>query len=322
MLTMKKIFLTEPIHEDGVKLLETVGQVILASAKDEETIIREAADCDAILIRSAKITKNIINSIPNLKVVAKHGIGVDNIDVKAATEKGVMVVNAPESNINSVAEHALAMILALSKNLVIMDKKTRNDEFASRNKIICMELKGKTIGLVGLGKIAKLLAKKLKSLDVDIIAFDPYIDGEKAKELGVKLVNNLDELLEKSDFVSLHIPLTEENKKIIGKEKLSKMKKSACLINVARGEIVDEKALYEALKENIIRGAALDVFEQEPPSADNPLFQLENIILSPHNAALTSEALVAMATDSAQGIVECLKGEIPKHLVNTYVLNK
>jgi D-3-phosphoglycerate dehydrogenase len=306
MLTMKKIFLTEPIHEDGVKLLETVGQVILASAKDEETIIREAADCDAILIRSAKITKNIINSIPNLKVVAKHGIGVDNIDVKAATEKGVMVVNAPESNINSVAEHALAMILALSKNLVIMDKKTRNDEFASRNKIICMELKGKTIGLVGLGKIAKLLAKKLKSLDVDIIAFDPYIDGEKAKELGVKLVNNLDELLEKSDFVSLHIPLTEENKKIIGKEKLSKMKKSACLINVARGEIVDEKALYEALKENIIRGAALDVFEQEPPSADNPLFQLENIILSPHNAALTSEALVAMATDSAQGIVECL----------------
>ncbi len=319
---MKKIFLTEPIHEDGVKLLETVGQVILASAKDEETIIREAADCDAILIRSAKITKNIINSIPNLKVVAKHGIGVDNIDVKAATEKGVMVVNAPESNINSVAEHALAMILALSKNLVIMDKKTRNDEFASRNKIICMELKGKTIGLVGLGKIAKLLAKKLKSLDVDIIAFDPYIDGEKAKELGVKLVNNLDELLEKSDFVSLHIPLTEENKKIIGKEKLSKMKKSACLINVARGEIVDEKALYEALKENIIRGAALDVFEQEPPSADNPLFQLENIILSPHNAALTSEALVAMATDSAQGIVECLKGEIPKHLVNTYVLNK
>ena len=319
---MKKIFLTEPIHEDGVKLLETVGQVILASAKDEETIIREAADCDAILIRSAKITKNIINSIPNLKVVAKHGIGVDNIDVKAATEKGVMVVNAPESNINSVAEHALAMILALSKNLVIMDKKTRNDEFASRNKIICMELKGKTIGLVGLGKIAKLLAKKLKSLDVDIIAFDPYIDGEKAKELGVKLVNNLDELLEKSDFVSLHIPLTEENKKIIGKEKLSKMKKSACLINVARGEIVDEKALYEALKENIIRGAALDVFEQEPPSADNPLFQLENIILSPHNAALTSEALVAMATDSAQGIEECLKGEIPKHLVNTYVLNK
>lgn len=319
---MKKIFLTEPIHEDGVKLLETVGQVILASAKDEETIIREAADCDAILIRSAKITKNIIKSIPNLKVVAKHGIGVDNIDVKAATEKGVMVVNAPESNINSVAEHALAMILALSKNLVIMDKKTRNDEFASRNKIICMELKGKTIGLVGLGKIAKLLAKKLKSLDVDIIAFDPYIDGEKAKELGVKLVNNLDELLEKSDFVSLHIPLTEENKKIIGKERLSKMKKSACLINVARGEIVDEKALYEALKENIIRGAALDVFEQEPPSADNPLFELENVILSPHNAALTSEALVAMATDSAQGIVECLKGEIPKHLVNTYVLNK
>lgn len=319
---MKKIFVTEPIHEDGVKLLETVGQVVLASNKDEETIIKEAKDCDAILIRSAKITENIIKNCSNLKVIAKHGIGVDNIDLKAATENGVMVVNAPESNINSVAEHAFTMILALTKNLVLMDKKIRNGEFEDRNKIICMEIKNKTIGLVGLGKIAKLLIKKLQGLDVEIIAMDPYINEEQAKGLGVKLVKDLNELLEESDMVSLHVPLTKDTEKMIGKKELSMMKNTSYLINVSRGQIVDEKELYEALKGNVIKGAALDVFEEEPPATDNPLFELDNVILSPHNAALTREALVAMATHSAQGVVECLKGQMPKYLVNIDVTNK
>jgi len=319
---MKKVFLTEPIHEDGVNILKTVADVTLGTSTDKNTIIKEAAGCDAILIRSAVISEEIIKNIPTLKVIAKHGIGVDNIDVKAATEHGDMVVNAPKANINSVAEHALSMILALSKNFVIMDSKTRSGEFSVRNKILSMEIKGKTVGLIGLGKIAMLLVKKLKSLDVNIIGYDPFISALTAEEAGVKLVSDINELYAQSDFVSVHVPLIDKTRGMIGKEEFKRMKKSAYFINVARGPIVKENELYEALKNGDIKGAATDVFEEEPPLQDNPLFSLDNILISPHNAALTGEALVAMTTHSAQGIVDYLSGRKPEYIVNLEVLNK
>lgn len=312
---MKKVFVTEPIHEDGMKLLQSEVEVTVGSATDETTIIIEAAGCDAMLIRSASITENIIKSIPTLKVVAKHGIGVDNIDGKAATQSGVVVVNAPESNINSVAEHGFAMMLALSKNLLVMDKNTRGGDWASRNRVVLTEMKGKNIGMIGLGRISKLLIKKLHALDVNILGYDPYVDQSVADEIGVKLVSSINDIFVESDFVSIHIPLTEETKGLVGTEKLNMMKESAYLVNVSRGGIVDENALYQALKNNVIRGAAFDVFEQEPADSENPLFQLDNIIVSPHNAALTSEALSAMATHAAQGILDVLNNKEPKYQV-------
>lgn len=317
---MKKVFLTEPIHQDGVDLLSSEAEVILGSNTDPETIIKEAVECEGILIRSAKITGEIIKNLPNLKVIGKHGIGVDNIDVQTATEQGVFVVNAPESNINAVAEHAFAMIMGVAKNFIKLDSAVRENQFHLRNKYICTELKGKTVGLIGLGKIGLLLVKKLQALDVKIIGFDPYVDPKVAEAFNIQLVSDVNTIYSEGDFISIHVPLTNETRGLIGEKELNLMKESAFLINVSRGSIVDESALFKALKDKRIKGAALDVFESEPPPADHPLFGLDNILLSPHNAALTDEALVAMATQSAQGILDHLSGKKPKYLVNKEVL--
>lgn len=320
---MYKVFLTEPIHPDGVKLLETVAEVVRGSDTNADTIVKEAQDCDAMLIRSAYVTGEMMAALPKLKIVAKHGIGVDNIDVEAATQSGIMVVNAPEANINAVAEHAFALIMALSKNLLFLDRKLRTGDFKSRNQYPCTEIKGKVIGLIGLGRISKLLAMKIKSLNVRVLAYDPFISDENrafASSEGIDLTDTLDELLAISDVVSIHVPLTKDTKGMFGEAALSKMKSDSYLINVARGHIVDENALYEALKNQKIKGAALDVFADEPPSPDHPLFELDNIILSPHNAALTHEALWAMATHSAQGIVDFMSKKEPVHIVNRNVL--
>lgn len=316
---MYKVFLTEKIHPDGVKILESIAEVTVGSNIEPATIMKEAIDCDAILIRSASIGRDLMDQLPKLKVIAKHGIGVDNIDVEAATQKGILVVNAPESNINSVAEHAMTMILALSKNLVFMDRKVREGEFKVRNQFPGMEIKGKTVGLIGLGRIAKLLALKLAAFGVNLIAFDTFVTEDSrafAKKENIILVETIDDLYKNADFISIHVPLNEGTKNLINEEAFRKMKREAYLINVARGHIVNEADLYAALKNNLIRGAALDVFDEEPPTRNHPLFELENIILSPHNAALTSEAMVAMATQSAQGVVDFLSEKQPKYIVN------
>ena len=316
---MKKVFLTEPIHQDGINLLKKEVDVIIGSSTDSETIIREAAECHGIIIRSAKITGEIIKRLPNLKVIAKHGIGVDNIDLIAASELGILVVNAPEANIHSVAEHALGMILAATKNFVQLDNETRKGNFYLRNKIIGTEIKGKIVGLVGMGKIGLLLADKLRGLGVEFIGYDPYVDPSIAKKNGITLVESLDDLLPQADIISIHTPLTNATRKMIGEKQFNMMKSSAYLINVSRGSIVDEQALYQALKTGQIKGAALDVFEEEPPAKDNPLFSLDNILVSPHNAALTEDALIAMAAHAAQGVLDYINGKRPKYVVNPQI---
>lgn len=316
---MGKVFLTERIHANGIKILESTAEVVRGWELEEEIFWKEAAKCDAILIRSAKVSGELITKAPNLKVIGKHGIGVDNIDVKAATGRGIVVVNAPESNINAVAEHALTLIMALTKNLVLLDHKVRLGGFALRTKFTNMELKGKTAGIIGLGKIGLILVKQLHSLGMKIIGYDPYVQTSAVEEIGVDLVGDLDKIFKTSDIVSIHVPLNESTRGMIGEQELKKMKRTAILINVSRGAIIDEQALCQALKNGEIAGAALDVFEQEPPATENPLFVLDNIIFSPHNAALTDEALIAMATHSAQGIVDCLNGKRPKYVVNPEV---
>lgn len=318
-MTMERIFLTEQIHSDAVAMLKEHFEVVQGTSVAEEDIIAQAQGCSAILIRSAKITAKVMDRIPTLKVVAKHGIGVDNIDVQYAAGRGILVVNAPFSNINAVAEHTVALLLAASKQLVSMDRMTHAGGFKKRTQFVTCELAGKTVGLLGLGRISSLVAKKLSGFDVKILAYDPYVTRERAAELGVTLAD-MDTVLKESRFVSVHTPLTPETRGLVGKEALAKMRGDAWLINASRGPVVDESALVEALKSREIAGAALDVFEQEPPADDNPLFTMDNVILSPHNAALSDNALRAMAMDSAQGITDYLLGRRPRFPVNAEVL--
>ena len=311
-----KVLLTEPIHEKGIKLLEKRFKIKIASNINETTIIDEVQDCHAMIVRLAKITDTIIKNAPNLEIIARHGVGIDNIDLNTANKKGIIVTNAPESNIDSVAEHAMCMILALAKNLLKSDIAVRKGDFEFRNQMPCTELKGKTIGVIGLGRIGKALAEKIKALDVKIIVYDPYLTSSNQIPQEIKLVKELDNILINSDVVTVHVPLTKKTFKMIGRDEFRKMKNSAIFINVSRGGIVDEAALFSALRDGEIKAAGIDVFEKEPPDKNNQLFKLDNIILSPHNAALTEESMIKMATTNARGILDYFNQKRPDYIVN------
>lgn len=315
----EKVFLTEQIHTDAVMHLQENLEVVQGTSVKPDDIIAQAQGCEGILVRSVKITADMMEKLPNLKVVAKHGIGVDNIDVEAATKKGILVVNAPFSNLNAVAEHSLMLLMALSKNLVHLDSRTRSGGFALRTQYVNIELQGKTLGLVGFGRIAGMLAKKVSGFEMQVLASDPYADAREAKQLGVQLVSQED-LLKQSDFISIHVPLMPQTEKMVNGEFLKQMKSTAYLVNASRGAVVDEQALTEAIQKGEIAGAGLDVFDPEPPAKDNPLFKCGNVIISPHNAALTDNALRAMAMDSSQGIIDYLSGYAPRYPVNPQVI--
>jgi len=310
-----QVYLTEKIHDNAVTFLRSHFDVACGYEMDAEAQAAAMAQSDGILVRSARVTAEIMDHMPKLKVIAKHGIGVDNIDVDAATARSIRVVNAPLANINAVAEHTLALLFAASKHIAFLDRRTREGGFKDRNLYLNTELSGKTVGLVGFGKISRLVAKKLSAMDMTVLTSDPYCDLSAAEALHVSCVD-MDTLLERSDFVSLHTPLMSSTKGMVNEDFLKKMKQSAVLINASRGGVIDENALIQALKEQVIAGAALDVFEQEPPADDNPLFTMEQVVLSPHNAALTDQAMLAMSMDSATGVCDVLEGRTPKYPVN------
>lgn len=316
---MQKVFLTEHIHEDAVAYLKENFAVVQGTSIQEEEIIRQAQGCAALLIRSAKITRKIMDALDTLRVVAKHGMGVDNIDVDYATEKGILVVNAPYSNLNAVAEHILMLLLCASKRTIRMDKLTRQGQFAQRNTYKTVELKGSTVGIIGVGKISRLVIKKLAGFETNILASDPYVTQADVADLPVRMVSS-EEVYRTSDFVIVHTSLFPSTYHLVGAEQFAMMKPSAYIINASRGPVIDEQAMIAALQSGQIAGAGLDVFEQEPPAADNPLFAMEEVVLSPHNAALCDGALRAMAMDSAQGITEYLTGKPVSYPVNGEVL--
>ena len=305
---MEKVFLTEHIHPDAVAYLRENFEVVQGTSTESGEIIRQAQGCSAILIRSAKITAEIMDAIPTLKVVVDH-----------ATEKGILVVNAPFSNLNAVAEHIVMLLLALSKRTVQMDQLTRAGQFKERNTYQTIELKGATVGIIGMGKISRLVVKKLSGFEMNILATDPYVKQADVEGLGITMATP-EELYAKSDFVIVHTSLFPSTFHLVGAEQFKAMKNTAFIINAARGAVIDEAAMIEALKSGEIAGAGLDVFEQEPPADDNPLFSMENVIVSPHNAALSDGALRAMAMDSAQGITEYLTGKPVTYPVNKEVL--
>lgn len=319
----KKVLIIQPIHQSGVELLKKEVEVVLASNPSMETVCKEIKGINGAIVRTAPFTREIIKSAGKLEVIGRHGVGVDNIDIEAASRRGIPVVYTPNANMVSVAEHTIGFILALTKRLFISDKATREGNFAIREEFAAVDLDGKTLGIIGLGRVGSTLAKKCKAaFDMEVIVYDPYLSSQKVKEMGVTLWYDLPELLKESDIVSIHIPLTKETEGLIGERELKLMKPTAFLINVARGGIINEEALAKALKEKWIAGAATDVFSQEPPEPDNPLYKAENIILSPHMAALTKECVVRMATQVTKGVLDVLRGDKPEDIANLDLLKE
>ncbi|RLF38541.1 MAG: phosphoglycerate dehydrogenase, partial [Thermoplasmata archaeon] len=278
---------------------------------------REIENYDAIIVRSrTKVTADIIEkgARGKLKVIGRAGIGVDNIDVNKATELGIKVVNAPTGSTKSVAELAFAHMLALARFIPKADSSMRRGEWLKK-QLRGIELYGKTLGLIGSGNIAQHMARIAKGFGMNVLVYSPHCTDEKAKKMGAKRAS-LEEVLRESDFVSIHIPHTEETHHLLNKKNLSLMKPTAYLINCARGGIVNEEDLYELLKEGKIAGAALDVFEQEPPSPDNKLLKLENVTLTPHLGANTKEAQIKAGTICAEQVIKALRGEEPDYWVN------
>jgi len=322
---MKKVLLTEEIRSVGIAALEQEVEVVIAPDPRPETIISMVADFDGIISRNTFIGYDIFANAPKLKVVASHGVGTDHIDIEAANKFGVYVVNTPGANAESVAEVVVGLMLCLSRRLVAGDYAMRiNKDYYARNKLIGRDLYKKVIGIIGMGQIGRKLARICKEgFLMEILGFDPYVTEDEMKSLGVKKISDIDEVLRKADFVSLNCPYNDELHHMIDDGKLKLMKPSSYIINCARGQLIDEKALYNALYQGTIAGAAIDVYSKEPPDPDNPLFKLPNIIATPHIAANAEDSINNMSLISALDVLYILRGETDKaHIVNRELLEK
>jgi D-3-phosphoglycerate dehydrogenase len=311
-----KVLLLENMDEKGIKFLEEKADISYVSKHDEETITKALLGKDAVIKRDRGfITKKMLEQCPTVKAVGRHGVGLDTIDVKGAEELGIYVVNTPYANVEAVAEHNIALMLAIAKPILKVDKTLREGNWAYGHYLVGEELFGKKVGFVGLGKIGYRTAEICKSGFNMEVYYHDLIRNQRAEEkLGVKFVS-IEELCQISDFVVMALPLNKETEKYFDQEKFNLMKPSAFFINNSRGPIVDEEALINALKENKIAGAGIDVFTQEPPAKDNPLFKLDNVVVTPHSAANTKNAMVGMAM-VAEDIIRILEGKEPKYPAN------
>ncbi|MFQ5996440.1 MAG: hydroxyacid dehydrogenase [Dehalococcoidales bacterium] len=320
-MTGEKVIVTEPIYEDGLAILRKGAEVIYLPELPGQTLWGVIKEAQGVAVRVSKITADLLAQADNLKIIAKHGVGYDNIDVEAATQRHIVVVNTPEANAESVAEHNLGLMLSISKNITTTDRVLRQNRLRRREDYTGVELKDKKLGLIGLGKIGSELARKCKiAFDMKVIAYDPYVPKERAEQQGYTKVEKLDEVLGEADYVVICVPLTKETANLIGARELGLMKANAFLVNSSRGGIVDETALYDCLVKGKIAGAALDVFSQEPPPAEHPLLGLDNFIATPHIGGVTEEAMRRMAITVAEEILRVLRGERPKYPVNPQVL--
>ncbi len=311
-----KVLILDNISEKGVKVLKDEAniQVDIKGKMSEDELCQIIGDYNAVAVRSAtKITKKVLEHGQQLQVVGRAGVGIDNIDVDTATMKGIVVVNTPEGNTISAAEHTVGMMLALARNIPQADHSLREGRW-DRKKFVGTELRNKKIGILGFGKIGSEVGKRCKAFGMKILVHDPYVTQDIAKRAGVELVDFAG-LLKNSDIITVHMPLTSETKHMIGKEQFDLMKDGVRILNVARGGIIDEKDLYEAIKSKKVAGAAIDVYETEPQT-ESPLFTLPEVIVTPHLGAQTKEAQVNVAIDVAEEIVRVLKGEPVQNAVN------
>jgi D-3-phosphoglycerate dehydrogenase len=305
---MSRIVVAEELSPAGLEILRKAGhEVVELAGADRKRLLTELASADALLVRSrTKVDAELLAAAPNLTVVGRAGVGVDNVDVSAASARGVLVINAPTGNVVSAVEHTFALLFALLRRVSEASASLASGKW-EKSKFLGSELAGKTLGIVGLGQVGSRVAARARSFEARLLGHDPYLPLEKAREMGVPLVS-LEELLESSDIVTLHATATEGGRPLIGREELARMKPGAVLVNVARGSLVDGKALHEALVSGRLAGAALDVFDPEPPDPNDPLLKLGNVVATPHLGASTVEAQERVSLQTAEAVKEALGG--------------
>ncbi|MBP2056865.1 D-3-phosphoglycerate dehydrogenase [Lactobacillus colini] len=328
---MKKVLLSEKIDDAGINLLkENNFEVTVAPATDVESMKHAISDAYAVIMRSSELPEEVIKAGKELKIISRNGTGINNVDVDAATKQGVLVAKVNGANANAVAEYVITVMLNLSRNISkdsSMLKEKRNElkddgslpNFSSKYQLNGNELKGKTLAILGLGHIGRILANYAEVFGMKVIGYDPYLKQDQVKW---QLYDNLDDIYPVADFLSVNMPLTDETKNMITLDKLKLMKSNAIVINSARGGIINESDLAQALNEGIIRAAAVDSFNPEPPAPDNPLFTAKNIILTSHMAGTTVEANAALGEGAAQAIIDFSNGKMPQFPVNPEVFDK
>jgi len=308
--------------------LKEIGATVLRAGspgRPEAEIIASYSDADAIIVSGEKITRNVIDSLQKCRIIARMGIGYDSIDVAAATARGIPVTVVPDASTIEVSDQVLALLLSLARKIIPTYNAVRAGMWG-KPEIFAIgrpsfRIAGQTLGLIGLGRIGKAVARKAQAFGLKVLAYDPFVSHADVAELGIEMVG-IDKLLPQSDFISVHSPLTNETARLLNLEAFKKMKKTAYLINCARGGIVDEQALYTALKEKIIAGAGIDVTDPEPPKPDNPLLQLDNIIVTPHFAWYTEESATELRQRATESVIKILQGEWPLTVVNPEVKKK
>ncbi len=320
---MKKVIVNEKVSPDALNILRKAAEVVYIPSGDHEEIKKALKDITGIMLDTTiKFTPELMDSAPNLKVISRTGTGVDNVDVPAATERGILVLHTPDANTVTVAEHTVSMVGALSKHLLFLDKETREGKFkTARRYYLPVDLDGKTLGIIGYGRIGKQVAKKcMAAFNMNVIIYDPYI-SESVIAPGVVRYSNEEVVYSQADVLTIHVPLTDETRNHVGEKLLSLMKPSAYLINTARGNIIDEAYVVRMLNEDRLKGAAFDVLTNEPPMDNEEFLKTPKTIISPHSAALTHECTVRVACEAASGIVDYLEGRMPKSIFNRKELN-
>lgn len=310
-----KVLAADGISPKGIELLKAEFEVDVRDKLSAEELLNIIGDYDALMVRSAsKVTKEVIERANKLKIIGRAGVGVDNIDIPAATAKGIIVINSPGGNTIAATEHTMAMMLSMARNIPIANETMQQGEW-NRKKYVGVELRNKTLGVIGMGRIGSGVAKRAMAFDMNVIAYDPYINEERAKSLGVT-IGTLDDVITKSDFITVHMPLTPDTKGMISYNEMKRMKKGVRLVNCARGGIIVEEDLAKAVTEGLVAGAAIDVFTSEPIGKDHPLVGVPNIVLTPHLGASTVEAQIGVSLDVSKGILAALKGEPVTTAVN------
>jgi len=313
-----KVLIPEKLADAGIELLEQDFEVDVRLGLTPEELLETIGDYDGMIIRSAtQVSAEVIDRADNLKAIGRAGIGVDNIDIEAATKRGVIVANAPESNTVAAAEHTLGLMLASARRIPAADSSLRDGEW-KRSAFKGVEVSGKTLGLVGLGHVGAIVARGALGMGMRVLAYDPYVSEDRMRQVNVERAETTDEVFEGADFVSLHVPRTPQTVGLVNEDSLARMKPTAYLINVARGGIVDETDLYNALKEGTIAGAALDVFAEEP-TTQSPIFSLPNVVVTPHLGASTAEAQDRAGITAAEQVATALRGAVPVHAINAPV---
>ena len=312
---MKKVLIIKKIHDSGIKLLDSRKDFSYEIVEDPETsvLINKVQDCDAISLKTSKFGSDLINAANKLKIISRHGVGYDNVDLETVKKKKIILSITTNSNAISVAEHVFFMMLSISRGADTYDKTVKEGKFLNRKNLeLSKELWNKNILIAGFGRVGKNLIKKCIGFDMNIFVYDPFVDKKIIDSLGGKKIDNFQNTIQEMDYISLHMPLTDKTKNLINMKVLSSMRKNSIIINASRGGIINEIDLNEALNKGMIFGAGLDVFEKEPPNPNNPLLKNKKVLLSPHSATFTEECNERMSKETIQNIIDFFENKLDK----------